>query len=134
MGLALRLLLLAPFACGTLREPWWKEKVEDARRCTSQGREVACLDVSTCPRGAANKVAIASVFDAHVAIESTCGATNRTRCDNETAVDHRLKIAALGRRAGVDVILVVPRRDLQREPIDAGAAAPRGGRRDRAPR
>ncbi|KAH8047759.1 hypothetical protein JL721_12114 [Aureococcus anophagefferens] len=26
MGLALRLLFLAPFACGTLREPWWKEK------------------------------------------------------------------------------------------------------------
>ena len=35
---------------------------------------------------------------------------------------HRLKLAALGRRAGVDVILVVPRRDLQREPIDAGVA------------
>ena len=32
---------------------------------------------------------------------------------------HRLKLAALGRRAGVDVILVVPRRDLQREPIKA---------------
>jgi hypothetical protein len=83
---------------------------------------VACLDVSTCARGAANKVAIASVFDAHVAIESTCGATDRTRCDNGTTVGHRLKIAALGRRAGVDVILVVPRRDLQREPIEAGVA------------
>ena len=54
--------------------------------------------------------------------QATCGEANRTRCDNGTAVGHRLKLAALGRRAGVDVILVVPRRDLQREPIDAGVA------------
>ncbi|KAH8074337.1 hypothetical protein JL721_1892 [Aureococcus anophagefferens] len=119
MGLALRLAFLAPFACGNHGgTPWWKEEAADARRCTSRGREVACLDVSTCARGAAKKVAIASVFDAH----ATCGEANRTRCDNGTAVGHRLKLAALGRRAGVDVILVVPRRDLQREPIDAGVA------------
>ncbi|KAH8047462.1 hypothetical protein JL722_13091 [Aureococcus anophagefferens] len=114
MGLALRLAFLAPFACGNHGgTPWWKEEAADARRCTSRGREVACLDVSTCARGAAKKVAIAS---------ATCGEANRTRCDNGTAVGHRLKLAALGRRAGVDVILVVPRRDLQREPIDAGVA------------
>ena len=116
MGVVLRLVFLAPVACGTA---WWEQKVSDARRCTSQGREVACLDVSTCERGAARKVAIVSVFDAHVAIESTCGDVNRTRCGDSTAVDHRLKVAALGKRAGVDVILVVPRRDLQREPIKA---------------
>ena len=75
MGLALRLAFLAPFACGNHGgTPWWKEEVADARRCTSRGREVACLDVSTCARGAAKKVAIASVFDAHVPLEATRGA------------------------------------------------------------
>ena len=74
MGLALRLAFLAPFACGNHGgTPWWKEEVADARRCTSRGREVACLDVSTCARGAAKKVAIASVFDAHVPLEATRG-------------------------------------------------------------
>ena len=75
MSLALRLAFLAPFACGNHGgTPWWKEEVADARRCTSRGREVACLDVSTCARGAAKKVAIASVFDAHVPLEATRGA------------------------------------------------------------
>ena len=75
MGLALRLAFLAPFACGNHGgTPWWKEEVADARRCTSRGREVACLDVSTCARRAAKKVAIASVFDAHVPLEATRGA------------------------------------------------------------
>ena len=61
-------------------------------------------------------------FHRLISTQATCGEANRTRCDNGTAVGHRLKLAALGRRAGVDVILVVPRRDLQREPIDAGVA------------
>ena len=87
-------------------------------RCTSHGKEVECFDVSTCERGVAKKIAIASVFDAHVNIEDVCGDLNHTRCTKETAVDHRLKLAALGRRAGVDVIFVVPRRDLQSKRIN----------------
>ncbi|KAH8058918.1 hypothetical protein JL720_13934 [Aureococcus anophagefferens] len=112
----LRLVVLAPVAFGSMK--WLEKALKDTVRCTSHGKEVECLDVSTCERGVAKNVAIASVFDAHVNIEDMCGDLNHTRCTNETAVDHRLKLAALGRRAGVDVIFVVPRRDLQLKRIN----------------
>ena len=107
----LRLVVLAPVAFGEL-----KYRRDDTVRCTSHGKEVECFDVSTCERGVAKKIAIASVFDARVDIKEMCSGNKQQRVCS--AVDYRIKLAALGRRAGVDVIFVVPRRDLQLKPID----------------
>ena len=107
----LRLVVLAPVAFGEL-----KYSLTDTVRCTSHGKEVECFDVSTCERGVAKKVAIASVFDAHVNIKEMCSGKMQQRVCS--AVDYRVKLAELGRRAGVDVIFVVPRRDLQLKPIN----------------
>ena len=55
--------------------------------------------MSTCERGVAKKVAIASVFDAHVNIKEMCSGKMQQRVCS--AVDYRVKLAELGRRAGV---------------------------------
>ena len=82
-------------AAAALEEPGW--------RCSSHDRAAPCFDVSTCRRGAARRKGIVSVFDAY-------GDTSATL---KSFVGHREKLAKAARRAGVDAIFVLPRRDLQ---------------------
>ena len=86
-------------------EPWSKEW-----RCTDRDNETACLDVSTCRKGAARRRAIVSVFDAHVALP-------------RSAVALKATVAAAARRAGADCVFLLPAEQLRRVDVDASALA-----------